>query len=36
MMFVTFCVKSSQMLGGRPHIVKVMLKQSLVWYHWFY
>jgi len=23
------------MLGGRPHIAKLMLKQSLVWYHWF-
>jgi len=24
------------MLDGMPHIVKVMLKQSLVWHHWFY
>jgi len=23
------------MLDGRPHIARVMLKQSLVWYHWF-
>jgi len=23
------------MLGGRLHIAKFMLKQSLVWYHWF-
>jgi len=23
------------MLDGRPHIAKLMLKQSLVWYHWF-
>jgi len=23
------------MLDGRPHIAKVMLKQSLVWHHWF-
>jgi len=23
------------MLDGRPHITKLMLKQSLVWYHWF-
>jgi len=23
------------MLNGRPYIVKLMLKQSLVWYHWF-
>jgi len=23
------------MLDGRPHIVKLMLKQSFVWYHWF-
>jgi len=23
------------MLDGRPNIVKMMLKQSLVWYHWF-
>jgi len=23
------------MLGGRPYIVKLMLKQSLVWYRWF-
>jgi len=23
------------MLDGRLHIVKVMLKQSLAWYHWF-
>jgi len=23
------------MLDGRPHIAKFMLKQSLVWYHWF-
>jgi len=23
------------MLDGRPHTVKLMLKQSLVWYHWF-
>jgi len=28
-------VKSFQMLDGRPHIAKLMLKQSLVWYHWF-
>jgi len=24
------------MLDGRLHIAKSMLKQSLVWYHWFY
>jgi len=24
------------MLDGRPYIVKLMLKQSLVWCHWFY
>jgi len=24
------------MLDGRLHIAKFMLKQSLVWYHWFY
>jgi len=23
------------MLDRRPHIAKLMLKQSLVWYHWF-
>jgi len=23
------------MLDGRPYIAKVMLEQSLVWYHWF-
>jgi len=23
------------MLDGRPHITKLMLKQSLVWHHWF-
>jgi len=23
------------MLEGRLHIAKFMLKQSLVWYHWF-
>jgi len=23
------------MLDGRPHTVKLMLKQSLVWHHWF-
>jgi len=23
------------MLDGRPHIAKLMLKQSLVWYVWF-
>jgi len=23
------------MLDGRPHIAKLMLKQSLVWFHWF-
>jgi len=23
------------MLDGRPHIAKLMLKQSLVWYLWF-
>jgi len=23
------------MLDGRLHIAKMMLKQSLVWYHWF-
>jgi len=23
------------MLDGRPYIAKLMLKQSLVWYHWF-
>jgi len=23
------------MLNGRPFIAKLMLKQSLVWYHWF-
>jgi len=23
------------MLDGRPHIARVMLKQSLVWYHRF-
>jgi len=23
------------MLDGKPHIAKLMLKQSLVWYHWF-
>jgi len=23
------------MLDGRPHVAKLMLKQSLVWYHWF-
>jgi len=23
------------MLNGRPYIAKLMLKQSLVWYHWF-
>jgi len=23
------------MLDGRPHIAKLMLKQSLLWYHWF-
>jgi len=23
------------MLDGRPHIAMLMLKQSLVWYHWF-
>jgi len=23
------------MLDGRPHIAKLMLKQILVWYHWF-
>jgi len=23
------------MLGDRPHIAKLMLKQSLVWYRWF-
>jgi len=23
------------MLDGRPHTAKLMLKQSLVWYHWF-
>jgi len=23
------------MLNGRSHITKLMLKQSLVWYHWF-
>jgi len=28
-------VKSFQMLDSRPHIAKFMLKQSLVWYHWF-
>jgi len=33
-MFVTFCVELF-MLDGRPHIAKLMLKQSLVWYHWF-
>jgi len=22
------------MLGSRPYISKLMLKQSLVWYHW--
>jgi len=22
-------------LDGRPYIVKFMMKQSLVWYHWF-
>ena len=32
-MFVTFCVKSFFMLDGRPCIAKLMLKQSLVWYH---
>jgi len=29
-----FYVKSLQTLDGRPHIAKLMLKQSLVWYHW--
>jgi len=24
------------MLDGRLHIAKLMLKQSLVWYHWFW
>jgi len=24
------------MLDGRLRIAKLMLKQSLVWYHWFY
>jgi len=24
------------MLDGRPHIVKLMLRQSFVWYHWFW
>jgi len=24
------------MLDGRPHIVKLMLKQSFVCYHWFW
>jgi len=24
------------MLDGRPHIARLMLKQSLVWYHWFH
>jgi len=23
------------MLDSRQHIAKLMLKQSLVWYHWF-
>jgi len=23
------------MLDGRLHLAKFMLKQSLVWYHWF-
>jgi len=23
------------MLDDRPYIAKLMLKQSLVWYHWF-
>jgi len=23
------------MLDGRPYAAKLMLKQSLVWYHWF-
>ena len=32
-MFVTFCVKSFFMLGDSPHISKLMLKQSLVWYY---
>jgi len=32
-MFVAFYVKRFQMLDGRPHIAKLMLKQSLVWYH---
>jgi len=22
-------------LDGKPHIAKLMMKQSLVWYHWF-
>ena len=32
-MFVAFCVKSFQMLDGRPHTAKLILKHSLVWYH---
>jgi len=23
------------MSDGMPHIAKLMLKQSLLWYHWF-
>jgi len=30
-------VKSEKLFtsDGRPHTAKLMLKQSLVWYHWF-
>jgi len=34
-MFVTFFCEELFMLDGKPHIAKLMLKQSLVWYHWF-
>jgi len=33
-MLVTLC-EELFMLDGRPHIGRLMLKQSLVWYHWF-